>query len=298
MTKMNSDGTGKTALGLGMFGSPSRVLYGNRRWFIYTYVIPDQYYPDGVTKRSEVFALREDFDVNLNNNASTKVQLTGDPTLQPQGGSTDWVPGGSQISFRARRWSSAEPGATVVEGGIYTASLVFDLDGNIAGLAEQPDAPAISFPLFEATPGNPWPELADYCWDPSGTQVVYAGYGNVDLWVANLLDEHTRIYAGGAYVPQWSPDGLKIVFTSGGLVTIKPDGTSFKRIVRNTATWQFSRAYWSPDSKFLVFTGQQVNATNMDLFRATATGGSLTDVTPTGAPLQEYMHPQSGGGWR
>src|SRR5688572_18739604 len=49
MTKMNSDGSGKTPLALGMFGNPSWVLHNNRRWFVYTYVIPDQYYPDGIT---------------------------------------------------------------------------------------------------------------------------------------------------------------------------------------------------------------------------------------------------------
>src|SRR5687767_436345 len=68
MTTMNSDGSGKTELGRKMFGNPSTVLYNHQRWFIYTYVIPDQYYPDGITRRSEVFALRADFDPNLNNN--------------------------------------------------------------------------------------------------------------------------------------------------------------------------------------------------------------------------------------
>jgi len=154
MTTMNSDGSNKTQLGLGMFGNPSTVLHNSHRWFIYTYVLPGQYYPDGITKRSEVFALRGDFDPSLNNNANTVVQLTDDITLQPRVGSTDWVPGDALISFKARRWASAEPGAIVVEGGIYTASLVFGADGNIIGLTEQPGAPAIPFPLAEESPGD------------------------------------------------------------------------------------------------------------------------------------------------
>src|SRR5512132_2325333 len=35
MTVMNSDGSGKTELGHKMFGNPSTVLHGGRRWFIY-----------------------------------------------------------------------------------------------------------------------------------------------------------------------------------------------------------------------------------------------------------------------
>jgi hypothetical protein len=300
MIKMNSDGSGKTPLALGMFGNPSTALHNNLRWFIHTYIIPDQYYPDGITRRGEVFALREDFDPDFNNNANTKVQLTDDITLQPLG-STDWVPGDAQISFKARRWSYAGPGATVVEGGIYTASLVFGPDGNIAGLAAQPVAPAVYFPLVEYTPGDPRPALGHYCWDPTGTRVAYAGSGNNDLWVANLLNEHTRIYVGPTYVPQWSPQGDKIAFTIpysyAGVATIKPDGTGFKMILRNTATWVFARAYWSPNASYIVCTGHQSDL-NTDVFRATATGGNLTDLTPTPAPIGELLHPAYGGGWR
>jgi hypothetical protein len=301
MTMMQSDGSGKTALGGGMFGDPSLVLYNNHRWFIYTYVIPGQYYPDGITKHSEVYALRDDFHPTLNNNAITAVQLTDDITLQPRVGSTTWVPGGARISFKARRWSSAEAGATVTEGGLYTASLRFGADGNIIGLVEQPVAPAIPFSLVEVTPGDPWPALADYCWDPIGSRVAYAGYGNLDLWVANLLNVHTRIFAGGAYVPQWSPAGDKIAFSHGGIATIKPDGKGFTLIIRDTSTWSFTRAYFNPAGTHIVYTGQQSGGSlgvNMDVFRATATGGSPTNLTDTPAPFNEYLHPGSGGGWR
>lgn len=297
MTMMKSDGTGKTTLGRGMFGSPSTVLYNNHRWFIYTYVIAGEYYPDGTTKRSEVYALRDDFDPNFNNNPTTAVRLTGDITLQPRVGSTAWIPGGSQISFKARRWSSAEPGATIVEGGLYTASLAFDAEGNIIGLVEAPASPSIEFPLIEATPGDPWPEMADYCWDPTGTQIAYAGYGNSELWVANLLNVHTRIFSGPAYVPQWSPDGAKIAFTYGGIATIKPNGTGFKQILRNTSARSFFRAYFSPTGSHIVFTSQHSDG-NMDLFRATATGGTVSNLTSTPAPFSEYMHLGAGGGWR
>ena len=302
MTMMNSDGSGKTQLGLGMFGNPSTVLYNNHRWFIYTYVIPDQYYPDGITRRSEVFALRDDFDINLNNNANTKVQLTDDPTLQPRVGSTDWVPGGAQISFKGRRWSSAEPGDTVVEGGIYTASLVFDADGNIIGLAEQPAAPAIPFPLVETTPGDLWPALADYfCWAPTGDFVAYANTTRTELWVADLLNTHARIYAGagGGDMPHWSPDGATIVFRNGsGIATIKADGTGFKVIIPNTSTWVYSGAHYSSTGSHIVYTGCHQTTSNFDVFRATAKGGSRVNLSNTLSPLNEQTHPGAGAGWR
>jgi hypothetical protein len=300
MTAMNSDGSSKIALGLGMFGNPSRVLYNNHRWFIYTYVIPDQYYPDGVTRRSEVFALRDDFHSSLNNNANTRVQLTDDPTLQPKVGSTDWVPDGAQISFKGRRWSSTEPGSPVVEGGIYMASLAFGADGNITGLGEQPDAPAIPFPLVETTPGDPWPALNHYfCWAPTGNLVVYADVTRNELWVADLLNTHVRIYAGGGDLPQWSPDGSIIAFRNGsGICTIKPDGTGFKVIIPSSSTWLYSGPYFSPTGSHIVYTGWQQATLNADVFRATSKGGNRVNLTNTSAPLNEDTHPVSGAGWR
>ncbi len=296
MTTMGSDGSGKATLGIGMFGNPSTVRYNNHRWFIYTYVFPGQYYPDGITRRSEVFALRDDFDPNLNNNVNTRVQLTDEITLQPRVGSTDWVPGGAQISFKGRRWSSAEPGATVVEGGIYTASLVFGADGNIIGLAAQPATPAIPFPLVETTPGDPWPALADYfCWDPTGNLVAYQNATLNELWLADLLNTHIRIYAGGGDMPQWSPDGSTIAFRNGyGIATIKPNGTGFKVIIPHTSTWVYSGPHYSPTGSHIVYDGcgQTTSNPGFCVFRATAKGGSQVNLT------SGTLRPGSGAGWR
>ncbi len=300
MTAMNSDGSGKTQLGTGMFGNPSTVLYNNHRYFIYTYVIPDQYYPDGITRRSEVFALRDDFDRNLNNNANTRVQLADDITLQPGVGTTDWVPGGARISFKGRRWSAAEPGATVLEGGIYTATLVFGADGSIIGLAEQPAAPAIPFPLVETTPGDPWPALGNYfCWAPTGDLVAYPNATGNELWVADLRNTHIRIHSGQARTPQWSPDGTLIAFSNlSGIATIKPNGTGYKVIIPTTSTWLFLDAYFSPTASHIVYTGWQKSGGNGDVFRATVKGGNQENLTKTSNPLTEYTNPFGGAGWR
>ena len=301
MTSMNSDGSNRIQLGAGMYGTPSTALHNNHRWFIYTYVISGQYYPDGITKRSEVFAVRDDYDYATNNNPNTKVQLTDDITLQPRVSSADWVPGDGKMSFTGRRWSSSEPGATIVEGGIYTATLLFGDDGNIIGLAAQPPTPAIPLPLVESAPGDLWPDVLAYSWSPATDMVAYSNNADTELWVGDLFGARIRIYNGQAHMPQWSPPGDKIAFThSGGIWTIKANGTGAKRIIANTSTWSFSHAKWSPDGLFLVFTGQsqvENNQYNQDVFRATATGGTLANLTSTPAPSHEIII-EGLGGWQ
>jgi dipeptidyl aminopeptidase/acylaminoacyl peptidase len=131
------------------------------------------------------------------------------------------------ISIKARRWS----GATVLEGGIYTATLQFGPDGNVIGLAAQPITPAIPFLLD----GNQWPNVSTYCWDPTGTKVAYEE--RTGLLVADLLGSaHQRIYSGIPHTPQWSPDGTRIAFTNSTLsiMTINVNGSGLKEIIRRT----------------------------------------------------------------
>lgn len=240
--------------------------------------------------------MRDDDD-NMNNNPVTRVQLTYDIDLQVQAG-RNWLLGDQKISFEARRWS----GGVVVEGGVYTASPVFGADGNITGLAAQPTTPAISFPLVEVSPGNLWPDLDDYSWAPEGDKVIYTRVGNRDLTVADLLGSpHQRIFTGSARNPQWSPAGTKIAFSSGSSIfTIKPNGSQLKAIVSAFQNWTFYwGAYWSPDSNFIAYTGQQIigSNSNLDVFRATATGTGRTNLTNQPDPFDEFIA-FGHGGWR
>jgi hypothetical protein len=88
MRSMNSDGSNNRQLGFLLYGNPSIALHAGLRWFLYHQNIPDTYNPDG-TQKFELFALRGDFDANLNNNSTTRVQLTNDINLQMQA----WSPG-------------------------------------------------------------------------------------------------------------------------------------------------------------------------------------------------------------
>jgi len=302
MRAMNSDGSNNRQLGFGLYGNPSLALHGGLRWFLYHQDIPGVYNPDG-TQKFELFVLRGDFDGNFNNNSTTRVQLTNDIDLQMQSWSPAWVLGDQKISFKARRWYNG----TVVTGGIYTASLVFDANGNITGLAALPTTPTIPFPLVETNPGDFWPAFADYSWNPGGDRVVYSGLGNTDLWIADLLGSpHQRIFTGYALAPQWSPDGTKIAFTSSGshISTLRPNGTQLRVIISPISNWTAFRPYWSPGSDFIAFTGQTQSGSypnftfNMDVNRATATGGNLTELTNLPYPFNEYIHSFGGGGWR
>jgi hypothetical protein len=289
MWSMNSDGTNQTSLGVGTYGPPSTVPYNGHRWFLNKAgTTPPEFYPNG-DARAEVFAYRDDYDYYNNDTSATKVQLTNDITLQPWGDglySVHWVPGGQIISFKARRWS----GTVVLEGGIYTASLQFGPDGNIIGLAAQPGAPAIPFPLD----GTLWPNVRTYGWNPTGSKVAYED--SAALGVADLLGSpHQTIYNGYAHTPQWSPDGNKIAFTNvnPGISTINPNGTGLKEIIRRTSAWTFDRPFWSPTGSHIVCYGFAATGPyDLDIFRTASNGNSLTNLTNTPSSAEYPM------GWR
>lgn len=297
MTSMSPDGSNQTPVGSGgwggTFGTPSLDLHGGHRWFLLTIPLADQYYPDG-TRRREIFALRDDRNPESEDIEQMEVQLTDDSTLDPQGPA--WLVGDDWVSFIGRRWSSAEPDAVVVECGIYTAPVVFDAEGNVAGLAELPVTPTIPMPLVQ---GEMQPDVAYYSWDPTGSMIVYTKINDpYGVWVADVLGGESKVSSDWGHMPEWSPDGTRIVYgLSGGFVTIKPNGKSRLWILRKTSTWSFFHAYWSPDSDYLVVTGQSSLDNNHDLFRVNVNNGELVQLTDAPNPAGESVH-EWYGGWR
>jgi len=287
---MSPDGSNKTLVGGRgwIFGHPSLALHNNHRWFLYVVSFANQYAPDG-SSRSELIALRDDYDPETNNTPQTIAQLTDYPALQQLGGK-DWVLGDDFISFVARRWSSADPDATVVEGGIYVVSLAYDADGNIIGLGEQPTTPTVPLPLVPdeyPQPGAeayPRPDVIHYSWAPTPSMFVYTKLSDpYGVWVADIDGTETKISSHPAHNPQWSPDGSTIVYgAGGGFVSVKPNGKRLTWILQSTSTWEFYYAHFSPDSQKLIFTGQsRLGDGNWDVFRMNANGGNLVNLTDT-----------------
>ena len=268
------------------FTYPSRSRHNEHRWFLSIQRIPDSYYPDEATPRAEVFAYRDD---------CTVLQLTDDPTLQPAGGGfygVHWLPGDEGISFKARRWS----GTQVTEGGLYTAKLLYDGD-NIIGLTAEP-----TLVLDFALDSEGWPGFSSsHSWDPTGSRVLYIDTAVGGLSVADLAaGTSTQIFTGQARHPDWSPDGSKILFTLGSSIcTIKPNGTGLKKVINPTYVdgvyWSgFGHAYFSPAGDYIVCVGcTSYNGTpDNDVFRATSSGRSLTNLTRTDSLVEIPI------GWR
>jgi len=273
MWSMDSDGSNTTCLGLWChFTVPSRALHNGYRWYL--------------SKRAEIFAIREDYDPD---NSDTYVQLTDDATLEPlfTGFHTmEWLPGDQAISFTARRWEGEGEDATPVEGGLYTADLVFGADGNIIGLAALPTAPTLAFPLD----ADGIPTLVAHSWDDTGTRVVYSDNSAAGLWVADLSSgTRTQIVSGDARHPNWSPDGTKIAMSRyQRIYTIRPNGTGLTEIISPTYLGTaycrgFGYPYFSPTGSHIVCIGiaEDNGAWNNELFRATYRGRYLTNLTET-----------------
>ena len=286
MWTMNSDGSGVAQLEpWGRFNVPSRSKHNGQPWYLTTLTIPDEFYPDGVTRRTEVFAFRGDYDHETNNNTETRVQLTNNPMLQPAFGwfqGMHWTPGDLKISFKARRWDGGVP----VEGGLYTADLVYRADGNITGIAAEPTAPAVAFALD----ASGWPAFGRFCWGSSNSQVAYLDSPETGIWIANLsTGTRSRIHSGYAGYLDWSQDGTKFVFGSGSIRTMKANGTSVKTVItpRNlngVYLSGFGHAYFNPTGTHITCVGI-VNlpggGQDNDVIRATVTGGSVTNLTNT-----------------
>jgi Tol biopolymer transport system component len=102
------------------------------------------------------------------------------------------------------------------------------------------------------------PYLNNASWSPDGAQIlVSAGrysYGAGRLYIVTVDGSQPPLRipgAGHSAYPEWSPDGTKIAFVTGGQIgTMDPDGSN-RTIVYN----QGSNLYpsWSPDGSKIVF---------------------------------------------
>jgi hypothetical protein len=287
---MNSDGSGKTALPLSGAGSPSQLLHGGHRWFVSPLAIEREKYPDGLY-RYEQLAYRDD------GNEGVSIQLTDDPAFQLIG-RWSWAPGETTdtglIGGFGRRWVFdgvdwvVDP-ATV---GIYTATVLFDLQGNVLGL----EAPPAFLASVGVVDGN-WPDAYyRFDWSPDLTEVVYKSDDWSAFRILNLLTGEIRTLTTGGLGgdPRWSPAGNLIVFNSGvgSIETIAPDGTGRREVIRWGVSYGYYYPEFSPTGSHILYNRIPHGSLESDLYRATPSGSNKVNLT------SGIAGPETSYGWR
>jgi Tol biopolymer transport system component len=176
----------------------------------------------------------------INEDGSGQTRLTAfDANNHPS-----WSPDGSQIVFQSLKY-----------GGRYNI-----LRMNADGTGQVP-LTDWTLPVTSTDPA----------WSPDGSKIVFVsdrdGIGKSELWLmnadgTNLQKLTTDVQFDGPYsqdlMPAWSPDGLKIAFSSSrdGLAnpeiyTMNADGSNQIRLTDNTV--DDVDPAWSPDSQHIVF---------------------------------------------
>ena len=142
-------------------------------------------------------------------------------------------------------------------------------------------------------------------WNREGTTIAFTAdstyrnerlYGRDDIWLADVDGRLRRITSGTDFSytgARYSPDGKWILTTRntptdaiiakkmdhGGPVDIVVLPAAGGREVNLTADWDYlpSQPFWSPDGKYIYFTGGIGGTTH--LFRVAPTGGAVEQIT-------------------
>lgn len=254
-------------------GRPTHSQHGGHYWFVRLCPVGGTY-PDGYVRR-ELFAVRDD---------GTSVQLTNDPTLAfPTESQPIWKPADDSVSFVALQWDGA--GTGVIGGGIYQASVLFDADGNVLGLTGSPTSVMASTPYQRAN-GTWRTEFASFHdWSPTADRITFTRVGTSQAYV-RVVSTGAETSLGPGSSVDWSPDGSRIAMSSGGVVTVKPDGTGLSVLVSDVSkkkSWSTATLpMWSPDSSRVVYrwtVNPTAGAPTVDLYRVDATGSNKVNLT-------------------
>jgi hypothetical protein len=263
---MKVDGSGKAA---SIDGEPSYQLHEGTRWFLTSRdVTTDQAFPE-----YEVIAVADDGEV-------VSLGITVSNYFGGRWGKDD-----SFLSYEA-----ILAGIEGESAGLFVVNVDWSLG-----------IPVLSTPIkvmdIELVDGYPTIYFGD--WSPTGDEYVYVREEYADSGDILYSLEIARFFADGtietrglvtdsfAYAPQWSPDGASIAFQgSGGIWTIKPDGTGAVKLTSPSWPTVHYEPSWSPDSAHLVFTervrkqkGSQPATYVYDVLRISAAGGATTNLT-------------------
>jgi Tol biopolymer transport system component len=188
-------------------------------------------------------------------------------------GCTGWSPDGLRLACGVGTWSEAD-----VRNGIYTVRAT---DGG---------------DLIRVTnPGDAFDDPGDY--SPDGRQIVFLRTITLDdelgtLMVVNVDGSNAHALTDLKVSPtnRWSPDGLTILTDLGGSLRLVPiDGrpiSTIKIVANPTVT--ASRASWSPDGNWIVFTGIRSTSAGEDLYIVRKDGTNLHQITNTPGVDEEF----------
>ncbi len=122
-----------------------------------------------------------------------------------------------------------------------------------------------------------------------GRRLVYTRVGSQTLWTSNIDGTgEVAISSNSApqYVPRWSRDDLKIVWTRetnwGGafreVFTMNADGTAVRQLTNNPGMDEVGQ--WSPDGRKIVFMSERTGP--YDIYSMNADGSGLAQLTTGG----------------
>jgi Tol biopolymer transport system component len=158
----------------------------------------------------------------------------------------------------------------------------------------QPPSPAGPAPAPSNGSSAPLTPATD-----GANRVVYvapSSSGNdTDLWIMDLTTRATKRLTSGAgndQMPDWSPDGRRVVFArDGSLFLVNDDGTGLRQLTASGTPGSTGHAYpaWSPRGDRILFvagtqqrTCLKLNCT--DIYTIPVEGGSVTDLTTGSMP--------------
>jgi len=154
------------------------------------------------------------------------------------------------------------------------------------------------FASITAGPGD-----SDPAWSPDGTKIVYTGGAGDQIYVMNANGTGATLLTavGGGSRPAWSPDGTKIAFLrtisldEQDLYVMNADGSDqgLLYVVASYSNYHMiGSPTWSPDSKMVAWSVDQLSPGSDILYRM-----GLTDASPTrvfGANVTRASYPNWG----